>query len=605
MNGHNWKLLVLRTVALGVVALGMMTPATVEAEWKAPNATLLFGGSVFNNGQSEHFGPALRHIIDEYWEPGPCTYDSSGHASPSCDILRMGLTMYADVDGAPTACAGGQRVNDRVLAAQEDGGGLIGDDVQSMHTLAGTLYCDQTASGWQFNPGDKALEVTREALFPEAFGSTQPVSSSVTQQWWERPNLVLTIVDGLPQTDDARYDGRLRNSLVQACRGFDGDGGKHPAVPTWVMVAPRHDNYTPLYAGVLAAAGGTAQCCWGPHGCDIDHDPPIDVCAQIQNRSEVDIRRDIVLGRYECSGSSQMSMTGALLTTNLPSVECQLAGQKCDSHWSPDPPTSLFDIMSCVQTRPKDIDPANFAVNYCWDGSLNCKVLTPGHGLEWVDDNKTLYIVHGLNDDGSSYCKALGEKTATLDDDPCPNQGNACDTGLAGRCGPGTIVCQNGQERCLQTYEAMPEVCNGLDDDCDGHVDNLSTSWDHFPQYDPTKLGNYDNDGINRTGIHCFERDVCECHGGTGSYGGHDYASYIESWQPGTCWCGEGLSAPASPAAPDDSSPPAPDTSTRAMSCAVGASTVSSVLGILSFLLLCLAVVLRSRQQSGARSSRY
>ena len=47
----------------------------------------------------------------------------------------------------------------------------------------------------------------------------------------------------------------------------------------------------------------------------------------------------------------------------------------------------------------------------------------------------------------------------------------SCGTDL-GICTAGTEVCDEGQRVCRGREEGMEEVCNGLDDDCDGLVDN-------------------------------------------------------------------------------------------------------------------------------------
>ncbi len=48
-------------------------------------------------------------------------------------------------------------------------------------------------------------------------------------------------------------------------------------------------------------------------------------------------------------------------------------------------------------------------------------------------------------------------------------QGN---TGLLGVCAPGTIHCQGGLLRCVQNVAPSAEVCHGLDNDCNGLVDD-------------------------------------------------------------------------------------------------------------------------------------
>src|SRR5262249_34048031 len=52
-----------------------------------------------------------------------------------------------------------------------------------------------------------------------------------------------------------------------------------------------------------------------------------------------------------------------------------------------------------------------------------------------------------------------------------PGGGAACSTGKPGVCGAGTTLCSNGALACTQNVQPSTEVCDGKDNNCDGQVD--------------------------------------------------------------------------------------------------------------------------------------
>jgi Putative metal-binding motif len=53
-----------------------------------------------------------------------------------------------------------------------------------------------------------------------------------------------------------------------------------------------------------------------------------------------------------------------------------------------------------------------------------------------------------------------------------PGGGQTCNTGLLGVCVAGTTACSNGSIACNQNVQSSAEACDGLDNDCNGEVDN-------------------------------------------------------------------------------------------------------------------------------------
>jgi MYXO-CTERM domain-containing protein len=115
---------------------------------------------------------------------------------------------------------------------------------------------------------------------------------------------------------------------------------------------------------------------------------------------------------------------------------CTAAGCAADDHWiaaviyqSTVTPNAYYIAFEDLPIDPMDFNDNN-------DG----------------DFNDFVYFVEGITCDGG---------------------GVPCDTGLLGVCGPGLTECQpDGSIECRSQIEPSPEVCDAIDNDCDGTVDN-------------------------------------------------------------------------------------------------------------------------------------
>ncbi len=117
-------------------------------------------------------------------------------------------------------------------------------------------------------------------------------------------------------------------------------------------------------------------------------------------------------------------------------------------------------------------------------------------------------------------CGDCGSRTRTCGEDctwgqwsacegPDPGNGSeTCDTGLLGICSTGVQRCIQGLLECQPEQDARPEVCNGLDDDCDGQTDEEGVCGeDGGPSGEPGPDGGSMDGGSSSEG----SRSGCGC----------------------------------------------------------------------------------------------
>ncbi len=211
------------------------------------------------------------------------------------------------------------------------------------------------------------------------------------------------------------------------------------------------EGFAPLNCGVGACQASTAACINGvPQQC-VPGQPSAETCDGIDNNCNGQVDdgfAPISCGVGQCANTVPACVNGQPNVCNPKQPQSEVCdGLDNDCNGTADNGNPGGGVQ-CPTGLPGLCGPG---VTACTNGSIVC--------------NQTIFPT-------SETCDGLDNNCNGFADEGSPGSGQACSTGLQGVCMAGTTACTNGSLACNQNTASSAEMCDGLDNDCDGVVDD-------------------------------------------------------------------------------------------------------------------------------------
>ena len=163
-------------------------------------------------------------------------------------------------------------------------------------------------------------------------------------------------------------------------------------------------------------------------------------------------------GKGVCQVTVENCVAGEAQTctpkTGSTTEKCDGADDNCDGQ--------VDEGCSCTDGQKQACysgDPTTKNVGECKAGSQTCS------GGKWGTCTGELLP-------GVEKCNALDDDCDGQTDEGNPQGGQTCNTGKQGACSAGTTACQNNTLVCNQNVQPSAEICDGVDNNCNGTVDD-------------------------------------------------------------------------------------------------------------------------------------
>ncbi|MBU6161612.1 MAG: hypothetical protein KGO50_10850 [Myxococcales bacterium] len=149
----------------------------------------------------------------------------------------------------------------------------------------------------------------------------------------------------------------------------------------------------------------------------------------------------------------------ALAPGDVPGVCAELCGDDSDCD----------DGSSCLLLTNSGSDAVRVCIvnDFCLDQDSDQFGIGPGClGVDCNDDEGTVNLA------ADELCDGQDNDCDESIDENAVGTGDRCETGFAGDCAEGRQACVGGSPVCTPDVAPQEELCDGVDNDCDGTIDN-------------------------------------------------------------------------------------------------------------------------------------